>query len=224
MFFDYHRTYGVAIKVGRIFNTYGPRMQADDGRIISNFVVQALENRPLTVYGDGSQTRSFCYVSDMVEALIQLMDSSHDIVGPVNLGNPHEVPVLELARRVIAMTQTSAPIVFKPLPPDDPSRRRPDIGYAREKLRWEPRRPLAEGLAATIAYFETSLRSRERRYGDGATAPAPTACVELVATEARPERLAGLRLLSGARLGLSGETGADGAAGPHPAARAGVEP
>ncbi len=165
LFFDYHRTHGVAIRVGRIFNTYGPRMQADDGRIVSNFVVQALCDRPLTVYGDGRQTRSFCYVSDMVEALIRLMDAPDGVTGPVNLGNPHEVPVNELAGRIIAMTGSSAPIVFRPLPPDDPSRRRPDIACARRTLHWEPRVPLAEGLAATIAYFRKLLRDRDEGRG-----------------------------------------------------------
>ncbi len=157
LFFDYHRTYGIGIKIARIFNTYGPRMQIDDGRIVSNFIVQALQERPLTVYGDGRQTRSFCYVSDMVEALIRLMETDDAVTGPVNLGNPHEVPVIELADRVIAMTGTSAPIVFKPLPPDDPSRRRPDIDYARTVLRWEPRHPLDEGLAVTVEYFRAAL-------------------------------------------------------------------
>lgn len=157
LFFDYHRTHGIGIKIARIFNTYGPRMQIEDGRIVSNFIVQALQEKPLTVYGDGSQTRSFCYVSDMVEALIRLMETDDAVTGPVNLGNPHEVPVIELADRVIAMTGTSAPIVFKPLPPDDPSRRRPDIDYARSVLRWEPRHPLDEGLAVTVEYFRGAL-------------------------------------------------------------------
>jgi UDP-glucuronate decarboxylase len=157
LFFDYHRSHGVAIKIARIFNTYGPRMQADDGRIVSNFVVQALQDQPLTVYGDGRQTRSFCYISDMIEALIRLMDTADGVTGPVNLGNPHEVPVIELADRVIAMTGTSAPIAFKPLPPDDPSRRRPDIDYARRTLHWEPRYPLDQGLAATVDYFRAAL-------------------------------------------------------------------
>ena len=167
LFFDYHRSYGVAIKVARIFNTYGPRMQIDDGRIVSNFIVQALQERPLTVYGDGRQTRSFCYVSDMVEALIRLMDSDDDVTGPVNLGNPHEVPVIELADRLIAMTGSSASIVFKPLPPDDPSRRRPDIGRARRLLHWEPRQPLDEGLAATVEYFREALAEETPRAGHG---------------------------------------------------------
>lgn len=160
LFFDYHRSHGVAIKVARIFNTYGPRMQPDDGRIVSNFIVQALSGQPLTVYGDGRQTRSFCYVSDMVEALIRLMDSADTVTGPINLGNPDEVAVIELARRIIAMTGVSASIVFKPLPPDDPSRRRPDIGDARQTLGWEPRFPLADGLAATVEHFKTLLDDR----------------------------------------------------------------
>jgi UDP-glucuronate decarboxylase len=145
-------------------------MQIDDGRIVSNFIVQALQERPLTVYGDGLQTRSFCYVSDMVEALIRLMDTGGEVTGPVNLGNPHEVPVLELADRLIAMTGSSASIVFKPLPPDDPSRRRPDIGRARRLLRWEPRHPLEEGLAATVEYFREVLAEDTPRVGYGAGA------------------------------------------------------
>lgn len=132
-------------------------MQIDDGRIVSNFIVQALEERPLTVYGDGRQTRSFCFVSDMVEALIRLMETDDDVTGPVNLGNPHEVPVIELADRVLAMTGSAASVVFKPLPPDDPSRRRPNIDCARRLLRWEPRQPLEEGLAATVEYFRAAL-------------------------------------------------------------------
>ena len=158
LFFDYHRVHGVAIKSARICTAYGPRMQANDGRIVSNFIVQALRGQPLTVYGDGRQTRSFCYVSDMVEALIRLMDTPASVTGPINLGNPHEVSVIDLAERVIALTGTTSTAVFKPLPPDDPSRRQPDIARAREMLEWAPQFPLIDGLATTIDYFRSMLR------------------------------------------------------------------
>jgi UDP-glucuronate decarboxylase len=153
LFFDFHRCHGVAIKVARIFNTYGPRMQADDGRIVSNFITQALRGEPLTVYGDGRQTRSFCYVADMVQALLGLMASPEATTGPINLGNPRELPVVELARRVLELTGSRSPLGFRPLPVDDPRRRRPVITRAEALLSWSPRVELDEGLAHTIAYF-----------------------------------------------------------------------
>lgn len=157
LFFDYHRQHRVRIKVGRIFNTYGPYMQPDDGRVIPNLICQALRNRPLTLYGDGRQTRSFCYVDDLVEGLLRLMETPDDFTGPVNLGNPSEISMLELAERIIALTGSRASIVFRPLPADDPRRRCPDIRLAREKLDWEPRVPLETGLARTVEYFEELL-------------------------------------------------------------------
>ena len=154
LFFDYHRAHGVRIKVGRIFNTYGPRMHPQDGRVVSNFIVQALKGEPLTVYGDGSQTRSFCYVDDLVEAFIRLMENtSNDFIGPVNLGNPKEFTILELANLVSDMTGKRSPVIHKDLPADDPKQRRPDITLAKTKLDWQPHVPLAEGLKHTIAYF-----------------------------------------------------------------------
>jgi len=158
LFFDYHRQHGLNIKVARIFNTYGPRMHPDDGRVVSNFIVQALKNEPITIYGDGSQTRSFCYVDDLIEAFIRFMDSPDDFVGPVNLGNPGEFTILELAEKVIELTDSRSKIVFRSLPSDDPKQRQPDIQVAREKLEWEPEIPLEEGLKHTTAYFEALLR------------------------------------------------------------------
>jgi len=157
LFFDYHRQHGLAIKVGRIFNTYGPRMHPNDGRVVSNFIVQALRNAPITVYGDGTQTRSFCYVDDMVEAFIRLMETPADFTGPVNLGNPTEFTIVELARRVIDLCASSSTITFKPLPQDDPMQRKPDISLAKKRLDWEPAVALEEGLARTIAYFKETL-------------------------------------------------------------------
>jgi UDP-glucuronate decarboxylase len=153
LFFDYRRASGLSIKVARIFNTYGPRMLENDGRIMSNFVVQALRGEPITVYGDGSQTRSFCYVSDLVEALVRFMESPDEITGPINLGNPEEVSVLEVARRVIEATNSTSPVVFLPLPQDDPTRRKPDITAARRALAWQPTVSLDEGLRRTISHF-----------------------------------------------------------------------
>ena len=150
---DYHRQNGVDVKIARIFNTYGPRMAVRDGRVISNFIVQALKGEEITVYGDGSQTRSFCYVEDLVEGLIRMMNSPNGFTGPVNLGTPQEFTILELAKTLIRMTASSSRIVFKPLPQDDPVQRRPDIALARERLGWEPRVALAEGLEKTIDYF-----------------------------------------------------------------------
>ena len=153
LFFDYHRQHGLDIKVARIFNTYGPRMHPSDGRVVSNFIVQALAGEPITIYGDGMQSRSFCYVDDLIEGFIRLMDSEQGFTGPVNLGNPKEFTMRELAEMVIAQTKTKSPLVQQPLPADDPRQRQPDISIARGKLGWEPKVSLAEGLKATIAYF-----------------------------------------------------------------------
>ena len=154
LFFDYYRQHGIKIKVARIFNTYGPNMHPDDGRVISNFILQALRNEPITIFGDGSQTRSFCYVDDMIDGLIRLMNSPDDFTGPVNLGNPNELSILKLAEKIIQMTGSKSKIVFKPLPADDPRQRQPLIDLAKEKLGWAPGVPLEEGLKKTIAYFE----------------------------------------------------------------------
>ena len=159
LFFDYHRQHGLPIKVARIFNTYGPRMQPDDGRVVSNFIVQALKGEPLTVFGDGSQTRLFCYIDDMVDGLISLMNSPREVTGPVNLGNPGEFTMIELAKQVIALTDSDCELQHLPLPADDPVRRRPDISRAREVLGWEPAVPLSEGLARTVDYFRGVLNS-----------------------------------------------------------------
>jgi len=153
LFFDYHRQHGLEIKVARIFNTYGPRMHPHDGRVVSNFIMQALQGDPLTVYGDGSQTRSFCYVDDLIEGFIRLMNSEDGFTGPVNLGNPHEMTIKELAETILDITGSDSEIVYKPLPEDDPQRRRPDIGLAREELGWEPEVNSKEGLRATVDYF-----------------------------------------------------------------------
>jgi len=157
LFFDYHRQRGVRIKVARIFNTYGPRMHPDDGRVVSNFIVQALQNRPITVYGDGGQTRSFCYVDDMVDGLVRLMETADDVTGPVNLGNPVEVTVGDLAEIVRELVGIPVQIERRPLPSDDPRRRRPDITLALELLGWKPRTELRAGLVATIDYFAKLL-------------------------------------------------------------------
>jgi UDP-glucuronate decarboxylase len=157
LFFDYHRQHKVKIKIARIFNTYGPRMQINDGRVISNFIVQALRGEEITVYGDGSQTRSFCYIDDMVEGLIRLMNTPDEITGPINLGNPNETPILELAQKIIELTGSNSKIVFKPLPQDDPRRRCPDITKAKIILNWEPKISLEEGLKRTIEYFKLKL-------------------------------------------------------------------
>ncbi|GAB4548072.1 MAG: SDR family oxidoreductase [Thermodesulfovibrionia bacterium] len=157
LFFDYHRQHKLRIKVARIFNTYGPRMHPNDGRVISNFIVQALRGEPITVYGDGSQTRSFCYVDDMIDALIRLMASPDDFTGPVNLGNPSEFSILELANMIIDMTKSRSKIVFKPLPEDDPVQRQPDISLAKRVLKWQPRVSLQDGLKETIRYFKKLL-------------------------------------------------------------------
>jgi UDP-glucuronate decarboxylase len=159
LFFDYHRQNRVNIRVVRIFNTYGPRMHPNDGRVVSNFIVQALTNQDITVYGDGSQTRSFCYVDDLIEGLIRMMNGPDDFVGPVNLGNPTEFTILDLAEKTIKLTGSKSKIIFKPLPQDDPLQRRPDITLAREKLQWEPRIDVENGLNKTIEYFRSILAS-----------------------------------------------------------------
>jgi len=159
LFFDYYRQHRLRIKVARIFNTYGPRMHPNDGRVVSNFILQALRGDPITIYGTGEQTRSFCYVDDLVEGLARFMEKTpDDFIGPVNLGNPREFTILELAEKVLELTGSSSRLVFKPLPMDDPKQRRPDISLAREALDWSPRVPLDEGLAKTIAYFEQLMR------------------------------------------------------------------
>ncbi|RKZ36923.1 MAG: SDR family NAD-dependent epimerase/dehydratase [Gammaproteobacteria bacterium] len=157
LFFDYHRQHNLRIKVARIFNTYGSRMHPNDGRVVSNFIVQALQNQPITVYGDGSQTRSFCYVDDLIEGFIRLMNTPDDFTGPVNLGNPGEFTILELAEKVIAMTHSSSQIEFKPLPGDDPKQRQPDITLAQQALNWTVKVKLEQGLEKTIAYFRQLL-------------------------------------------------------------------
>ncbi|MEZ5830309.1 MAG: UDP-glucuronic acid decarboxylase family protein [Dongiaceae bacterium] len=153
LFFDYHRQHGLRIKVARIFNTYGPRMHPNDQRVVSNFIVQALQGQPITIFGDGSQTRSFCYVNDLVDGLIRLMESDDAVTGPVNLGNPNEISVKELAERVIALTGSQSRIETRPLPQDDPVRRKPDISSAKRLLGWEPTVAIDDGLANTIAFF-----------------------------------------------------------------------
>jgi UDP-glucuronate decarboxylase len=158
LFFDYHRQHRLRIKVARIFNTYGPRMHPNDGRVVSNFIVQALRGEPITLYGDGSQTRSFCYVDDLVEGLIRLMDTPDDITGPINLGNPVEFTIRELAEKVLELTGSRSKLVFQPLPQDDPTRRRPDTTRARQILDWQAQVPLEAGLRHTIDYFRHTLR------------------------------------------------------------------
>ena len=158
LFFDYHRQHALEIKVARIFNTYGPRMHPNDGRVVSNFIVQALRNQPITIYGEGQQTRSFCYVDDLIEAFVRFMATPADFPGPVNLGNPGEFTIRQLAEQVIALTGSRSKLEFRPLPADDPTQRQPDIRLAREKLGWEPAVPLQAGLQKTIAYFDALLR------------------------------------------------------------------
>ncbi len=161
LFFDYHRQHNLKIKIARIFNTYGPRMHPNDGRVVSNFIVQALQGDPITVYGDGSQSRSFCYVDDLIEGFVRLMDTNDDFTGPVNLGNPGEFTILELASKVVEMTGSKSEIVFKELPADDPQQRRPDIGLAKDKFGWEPRIKLDDGLKPTINYFDRLLSGND---------------------------------------------------------------
>jgi UDP-glucuronate decarboxylase len=155
LFFDYYRQHQLNIRVVRIFNTYGPRMHPNDGRVVSNFILQALNNEDITVYGDGKQTRSFCYVDDLIEGVIQMMNTPGDFTGPVNLGNPEEYSILELAEKIIALTRSKSKIVFESLPQDDPLKRKPNIELARDKLKWEPRKQLEAGLEETINYFRT---------------------------------------------------------------------
>lgn len=158
LFVNYHKQNKVRIKIMRIFNTYGPRMHPNDGRVVSNFIVQALRNEDITVYGDGSQTRSFCYHTDLIEGMIRLMATGDDFTGPVNVGNPNEFTILELAEKVVSLTGSKSKIVFKPLPSDDPIQRQPDITLAKQKLGWEPKVQLDEGLKETITYFKTIIR------------------------------------------------------------------
>jgi UDP-glucuronate decarboxylase len=174
LFFDYHRLHGVAIKVARIFNTYGPRMLEDDGRVVSNFIVQALRGDPITLYGDGSQTRSFCYVEDLLNALELLMESPPDVIGPCNLGNPREIPVKEIARMVLDQTRSRSLIEHRPLPQDDPKRRQPVIDRARMLLGWQPRIDLEVGLRATIDYFSLKISAPSERRLAPATLRATT--------------------------------------------------
>lgn len=157
LFFDYHRQHGVNVKVARIFNTFGPKMRPDDGRVVSNFIVQALQGKPISIYGDGSQTRSFCYVDDMIRGFELFMNSKSEFVGPVNLGNPGEFSMIELADRIKSLTGSSSPIAFHPLPQDDPKKRRPDISLAERELSWSPMIELEDGLRSTIDYFRHLL-------------------------------------------------------------------
>jgi UDP-glucuronate decarboxylase len=163
LFFDYYRQHNVDIKIIRIFNTYGPRMHPDDGRVVSNFIVQALRNEPISIYGDGSQTRSFCYVDDLIIGIIKMMDVSDGFPGPINLGNPEEFAVLDLAKLIVELTGSKSKLHFHPLPSDDPKKRRPDISLAKSKLKWNPNIPLTKGLEMTIAYFEELLGGRSVR-------------------------------------------------------------
>ena len=157
LFFDYYRQHNLAIRVARIFNTYGPRMHPTDGRVVSNFIIQALQGQPITLYGDGGQTRAFCFADDLIEGFVRLMDTEDGFTGPVNLGNPVEITVKELAERVLRLTGSKSPIVYKPLPEDDPKQRCPDITLARAKLGWEPKVPLEDGLKRTIEYFRKRM-------------------------------------------------------------------
>jgi UDP-glucuronate decarboxylase len=162
LFFDYRRQHGLKIKVARIFNTYGPRMHPNDGRVVSNFIVQALQNKPITLYGDGAQTRSFCYVDELIDGFVRLMNSPDELTGPVNLGNPSEFSMIELAQTILDLTGSRSSLVYEPLPQDDPRQRQPDIRLAKTQLGWEPQIPLREGLKPTIAYFEQLLRGEDR--------------------------------------------------------------
>jgi len=157
LFFDYWRQHQLRIKVARIFNTYGPSMQANDGRVVSNFIVQALNNDPITIYGDGSQTRSFCYVDDLIDGLVRLMNSPNEVTGPVNLGNPKEFTMIELANKVIELTSSKSKIIYEPLPEDDPKQRQPDINLANQLLDWQPKVMLGDGLSSTINYFQSII-------------------------------------------------------------------
>jgi UDP-glucuronate decarboxylase len=159
LFFDYHRQHGIEVKVARIFNTYGPRMAPDDGRVVSNFIVHALKGLPITIYGDGAQTRSFCYVDDLIEGFVRLMESPAELIGPVNLGNPGEFTIKELAELVLELTGSKSKLAYLPLPRDDPKQRRPDIALAKDRLGWQPGVALREGLLDTILYFDRLLSS-----------------------------------------------------------------
>lgn len=182
LFFDYRRMHGIDIKVARIFNSYGPRMLENDGRVVSNFVAQALRNEPITIYGDGSQTRSFCYIDDLVEGLELLMESPGDVTGPCNLGNPHEITIKEIARLIVANTKSTSKLEYRALPQDDPKRRRPAIQRAAKLLGWQPRVPLEDGLRATISYFSLKLFTPDN---DSVVAP-------MAAHRAKPRDLATL--------------------------------
>ncbi len=174
LFFDYYRQHNLPIRIARIFNTYGPHMHPNDGRVVSNFIVQALRGDPITVFGDGNQTRSFCYVDDLIEGMIRLMEADDDVTGPINLGNPGEFTILELAEKVIATTGSSSEIVHEPLPIDDPIQRQPDISLAKNSLNWEPKVPLHQGLKKTVAYFQRILaHDIEGGVGSGAIPISP---------------------------------------------------
>jgi UDP-glucuronate decarboxylase len=194
LFFDYHRQHRLEIKVARIFNTYGPRMHPNDGRVVSNLIVQALKGEEITVYGDGSQTRSFCYVDDLIDGFLALMDTPAEVTGPVNLGNPGEFSIAQLAEIVIGLTGSRSKMVFKPLPSDDPRQRRPDITLAKRELGWEPTIQLQEGLTRTIAYFDDFLREEGSL---NSASPKRSPSLKAVATgsvpAAKPARAAGLR-------------------------------
>jgi UDP-glucuronate decarboxylase len=157
LFFDYRRQHNILIKVVRIFNTYGPRMHPNDGRVVSNFIVQALRGQDITIYGEGTQTRSFCYVDDLIEAIVRMMETPSDVTGPINIGNPHEFTIRELAELIIKLTGTKSKLRFEPLPSDDPRHRQPDVSQAKLTLNWEPKTQLGEGLTKTIAYFDNVL-------------------------------------------------------------------
>lgn len=164
LFFDYHRAHKIPIKIGRIFNTYGPRMHPNDGRVVSNFIVQALKNEPITIYGNGQQTRSFCYVDDLIEVIHRLMNAPDSITGPINIGNPEEYPVIDLAKLILDLTGSKSPLHFLPLPSDDPKQRRPNIEQAKKLLDWQPTVPLKEGLLATIGHFEHVLQVSQKEH------------------------------------------------------------
>jgi UDP-glucuronate decarboxylase len=157
LFFDYHRQHEISIRVVRIFNTYGPRMHPNDGRVVSNFIIQALNNQDITVFGEGAQTRSFCFVDDLIDGMIRMMNAPGDFIGPVNIGNPNEFSILELANKVIALTGSTSKVVYRPLPEDDPLQRRPNIDLAKERLGWEPKIQLEEGLERTIEYYREKI-------------------------------------------------------------------
>ena len=157
LFFDYYRQHKLKIKIARIFNTYGPRMHPNDGRVVSNFIIQALKNKDITIYGDGKQTRSFCFVDDLIGAMLLIMNTEDDLTGPMNIGNPDEFTIQEIAEKIVKLTNSSSQIVFKPLPEDDPKQRKPDISIAKEKISWEPKIDLTKGLKRTINYFEKIL-------------------------------------------------------------------